>query len=93
MLLRVTITGDTPELRGMARLVRTQQALDVYLAQGPIASMAMGGLQVGRARLVVTVAGQAPIALTDDALMARATRHGYAALGLCPREPADVAAE
>ncbi len=88
----MTIGGDTTELRRMTRLVRTQHALDVYLAQGPIVTMAMGGLQVGRVRLVVTVAGQAPIALADDALMARATRHRYAALGLCPRETADPTA-
>ncbi len=73
----------------MARLVRTQHALDVYLAQGPIVTLAMSGLQIGRVRLVVTVAGQAPIALTDDTLMARATSHRYAALGLRPQEPVD----
>ena len=77
----------------MARLVRTQQALDVYLAQGPIVTLATSGLQVGRVRLVVTVAGQAPIALADDTLIARATIHGYAALGLRPQEPAGPAAE
>ncbi len=88
-LLGMTIAADTPELRGMARLVRSWHALDVYLAQGPVVTMAMQGLQVGRVRLVVTVAGQAPIALTDDALMARATRHGYAALGLHPQERTD----
>ena len=89
----MTIAGDTPEPRSMARLVRTQHALDVYLAQGPIVTLAMGGLQVGRVRLVVTVAGQAPIALADDALMARATSHRYAALGLRPQEIADPTAE
>ncbi len=89
----VTIAADTPELRLMVRLVRTQHALDVYLAQGPIVTMAVQGLQVGRVRLVVRVAGQAPIALSDNALITRATSHRYAALGLCPREPADAAAE
>ncbi len=89
----MTIAGDPPELRDMTRLVRTQHALDVYLAQGPIVTMAMQGLQVGRVRLVVTVAGQAPIALADDALMVRATRHGYAALGLRPQETVDPRAE
>ena len=93
MLLRVTIAGDTPEVRGMARLVRTQHALDVYLAQGPIVTLAMQALPAGRVQLVVRVAGQAPIALADDILIARATSHGYAALGLCPREPAAAAAE
>ena len=91
-LLGRTIAGDTTEPHGMARLVRTRHALDVYLAHGSIVALAVGGLQVGRVRLVVTVAGQAPIALADDALMARATRHRYAALGLRPQEPADPAA-
>ena len=77
----------------MARLVRSRHALDVYLAQGPIVTMAIQGLQVGRVRLMVTVAGQAPIALADDALIARATRHGYAALGLRPQETADLTPE
>ena len=54
--------------------------------------MAMQGLQVGRVRLLVTVAGQAPIALADDALIARATSHRYAALGLRPQEMADPTA-
>ena len=85
----MTIAGDAPKVHGMARLVRTQHALDAYLAQGPIVTMAMSGLQVGRVRLVVTVAGQAPIALTDNALIARATSHRYAALGLRPQEPVD----
>ena len=87
--LGVTIAGDTPELCGMARLVRTQHALDVYLVQGPIVRLAMQGLQVGRVRLVVTVAGQTPIALTDNALIARATNHHYAALGLRLQQPVD----
>ena len=85
----MTIAGDTLARCGMARLVRTQHALDAYLAQGPIVRLAMQGLQVGRVRLVVTVAGQAPITLTDNALIARATNHHYAALGLRPQQPVD----
>ncbi len=73
----------------MTRLVRTQHALDAYLAQGPLVRLAMEALPAGRVRLVVRVAGHAPIALTDNTLIARATRHGYAALGLRPQEPVD----
>ena len=85
----MTMAGDTTELRSMARIVRTRHAIDVYLSQGPLVTPAMEALPAGRARLVVRVAGHAPIALTDNSLMARATHHGYAALGLRPQEPVD----
>ena len=78
----MTIAVPTGEPHVMPRLIRSRHALDTYLARGRIVAMTVGGLNTGPARLVVTVAGQPPIALADDALIARATLASYAALGL-----------
>jgi hypothetical protein len=47
----------------MARLLRSRHALDAELARGRSITMTTSWLNTGPARMVVTVAGQPPIAL------------------------------